>query len=253
MPRKPVPPAAPPATPTPPSAGTRVYGGVDADERRQQRLQRFMEAGVELFGTRGLAHTTMRDLCSHARLTDRYFYESFKRVEDVFDAVYADLNHRLVEQLQQAMSGMQPQMDTMAEAGLRAFFAFMREDPRRVRIMLLDVLATRQEAEPARDHPSDAYVQLLAGLYQAMYPQARDIQVDIDFVINALIGMTIHSAVVWARAGFDKSIDEVVRHNLFAWYGVDTWVRRELEQAGRRQAPAQPRETARSRIRQRAS
>ncbi|RZI81903.1 MAG: TetR/AcrR family transcriptional regulator [Rubrivivax sp.] len=209
------------------TGSTRAYGGVGASERRLQRRQRFIEAGVEVFGTRGLGQSTMRDLCGEARLTDRYFYESFRRVEDVFEAVLADLTTQLVERLGSAMFAVPLRMDSVAEAGLRAFFGFMQEDPRRARIVLIDALSLR--FSPARDRsvdPIESYVELLRALYNALYPQAAGLGIDVGLLAKTLIGMTIHSGAVWAHDGFDKSIDDMVMYNLFAWHGLDTWIKR---------------------------
>lgn len=202
----------------------RAYGGVTADERRLQRRQRFIEAGVEVFGTRGLFQTTMRDLCAEARLTDRYFYESFRRVEDVFEQVYVELSQQLIARLGAAMMQAPRRMDAVAEAGLRVFFGFVQEDRRRARILLVDAMSVYFSLPPDSELPIGDYVSLLRQLHGVLYPQADGLDIDVDFVAKGLLGMTINSAAIWARDGFDKSIDEVVRHNLFAWRGFDAWI-----------------------------
>lgn len=179
---------------------------------------------MEVFGTRGLSQSTMRDLCAEARLTDRYFYESFRRVEDVFEAVYAELTARLVDKLSAAMFQAPLQMAAVADAGLRAFFSFVREDPRRARIMLIDAQALRFSKPRNVEIAVDGYISLLSALYRALYPAAADLDVDVEFLANNLLGMTTQSAAAWSRAGFDKSLDSMVEHNLFAWRGLDAWV-----------------------------
>lgn len=214
----------------------RSYGGLAAEERREQRRQRFIEAGIQVFGTRGLPNSTMRDLCAEARLTDRYFYESFRRVEDVFDLVYAELSSRLIARLGAAMISAPLQMDAVAEAGLRAFFGFVQEDQRRARILLVDSMGVFFSMPQGSELPIGDYVDLLRQLHLALYPQAEGLDLDVDFVVKSLLGMTINSAAVWAHDGFDKSLDEVVRHNLFAWRGLDGWIRELIAQ--REAAPA---------------
>lgn len=212
------------------SSPARSYGGLAAEERREQRRQRFIEAGIQVFGTRGLPNSTMRDLCAEARLTDRYFYESFRRVEDVFDLVYAELSSCLIVRLGTAMMGAPLQMDAVAEAGLRAFFGFVQEDRRRARILLVDSMGVFFSAPQGSELPIGEYVDLLRQLYRALYPQAEGLDIDVDFVVKSLLGMTINSAALWAHDGFDKSLDEVVRHNLFAWRGLDGWIRELIDQ-----------------------
>lgn len=210
--------------------GARVYGGVAAEDRRTQRRQRFVEAGIEVFGTRGLSRSTIRDLCAEAKLTDRYFYESFRSVEDVFEAAYLELTEHLVQRLIGAMSRVPMRMETLAEAGLRSFFSFLHEDPRRARILLIDSLGLYFSAPRNNNVRIDAYVGMLVQLYGTLYPKASGLDVNIGYVAKCLIGMTLHGGAVWAQDGFDKSVDEVVRHHLFAWRGFDAWVRQALPQ-----------------------
>ena len=57
----------------------RPYRGVSATDRRDQRRQRLIDAGLQLFGTRGIAAVGIVDVCAEAGLTKRYFYENFHR------------------------------------------------------------------------------------------------------------------------------------------------------------------------------
>src|SRR4051794_37883174 len=79
----------------------RVYGGVEREDRVRVRRQRFLEAGVQVFGTRGYRAATVRAICEEAKLTDRYYYESFSSLEDYLLAVYlmlvADLESAVVD------------------------------------------------------------------------------------------------------------------------------------------------------------
>jgi AcrR family transcriptional regulator len=76
---------------------TRPYGGVKAEARRQERRQRLLDAGLEVFGHKGYHHTTVRDICVAAGLTERYFYESFKSLRLLFDAVHEQLRNELLQ------------------------------------------------------------------------------------------------------------------------------------------------------------
>lgn len=205
----------------------RPYGGVSAEARRQQRRERLIEAGIEVLGTRGLAQSTIRDICTEARLTDRYFYESFRSVQEVFEAVYVELSTQLVDRLAAAMMPMPRNMQAMAEAGLRAFFSFVREDPRRARILLIDAMGLYFSAPEDTTIRMDSYVGLLKGLYETLYPQVAQAAdtFDIVFVAKNLVGMTSHAGAIWSQDGFDKSIEEMVRHCLFAWLGLDAWLK----------------------------
>lgn len=223
------------------TASSRSYGGLSSEQRRQIRRERLIEAGLEVFGRRGLSQSTMRDICTRARLSDRYFYESFSNVNDVFEAVYVHLRDELVQRLHQAMVGHVPNQVSVAQAGLHAFFSFVKEDPRRARIMLIDVLGLRyshlgEGDQGAGVYQVQPYVSLFGSFVRAMYPSVDASDIDVELILQTLIGMTVQSAAAWADKGFDKSVDDIVRHNIFAWEGLDAWMKRVVAQEDGRQA-----------------
>lgn len=206
----------------------REYRGVSADERQRMRHEAFVEAGVECFGQRGLADTTIRDLCAYARLSERYFYELFGSIQGLFAVVYDAQRTILLERVIAAVR--QPfHHVTAAEAGLRAFFAFVKEDPRRVRILLIDGYGIRfatlgQPEKRDEVFARTPYVSLFGGFLKELYPQADALGIDVELAHQMLIGMAVRSAISWMDKGFAMSLDDVIRHNLFAWKGFDQWV-----------------------------
>src|ERR1700760_3307724 len=81
------------------AASARPYGGLAMAERVAARRARFVEAGVELFGTQGFRGATVRGVCAAAGLTDRYFYESFATLEALLAAVYHSLKDEFATRL----------------------------------------------------------------------------------------------------------------------------------------------------------
>src|SRR5882757_23552 len=110
----------------------RRYGGVSADDRRAERRQRLLDAGLELFGTQGIAATTIADVCEEAGLTKRYFYESFATIDDLAGAVFGDVTDRLVEQIEPAVAagdGIDPR------PALTVYLGAVLGDPRLARLL----------------------------------------------------------------------------------------------------------------------
>src|SRR5882762_4628969 len=125
----------------------RPYGGVSAEDRRAGRRQRLLDAGLELFGTQGIAATTIADVCEEAGLTKRYFYESFATIDDLAGAVFGDVTDRLVEQVEPAVAageGIDPR------PALTVYLGAVLGDPRLARLLGVEsrtpVLADRQAA-----------------------------------------------------------------------------------------------------------
>jgi AcrR family transcriptional regulator len=115
--------------------GTRIYGGVTAERRREQRRQRLVDAGLELFGTRGVAAVGIGDICAEAGLIKRYFYESFASIDELAGAVFEQVTDRLVEQVVPAIvagGGQDPR------PALTAYFNGALADPRVVRLLAIE-------------------------------------------------------------------------------------------------------------------
>src|SRR5689334_23276052 len=118
----------------------RRFRGQSHEERLRERRERLLEAGLATFGTRGFHSVGVREICAEAKLTERYFYESFDKRETLFLAVYERCIARIRDAIQRALKDAPPVAPRMARAGLRAFLTCLRDDPRVARIVLSDVL-----------------------------------------------------------------------------------------------------------------
>src|SRR3984957_3092702 len=78
------------------AAVSRPYRGVSATDRRHQRRQRLIDAGLQLFGTRGIAAVGIVDVWAEAGLTKRYFYENFASIDALAEAVFEHVTGNLV-------------------------------------------------------------------------------------------------------------------------------------------------------------
>jgi AcrR family transcriptional regulator len=117
------------------AASTRVYGGVSAAQRREERRQRLIDAGLELFGTRGVAAVGIVDVCAEAKLIKRYFYESFTSIDQLAAAVFEQVTDRLVEQVVPAIvagAGQDPR------PALTAYVNGALSDPRIARLLAVE-------------------------------------------------------------------------------------------------------------------
>ncbi len=206
------------------SLPARTYRGETAEARKEQRQAKLLEAALDCFATRGVAHTTMRDICSQARLTDRYFYESFRNTKDAYEAVYAWQKGLLVASLGNAMGAAPVTLLDQAQAGLTAFYAFLRDDARRAHVLLLDGFtgAALPNAESTQEALAQ-YIPLIRAAAQLLYPRMRP-DFDLDMMGRGLLGMAVQVGTVWARGGYAQPLEEVVSYNLYAWRGLNQWV-----------------------------
>ena len=113
-------------------AGQR-YGGRTAEERRAERRERLLDAGLELFGTQGYANTSIEALCAATRLNPRYFYESFPTREALLRAVYDRHMEHLARTVAAALEAAPLDPRGRIEVGLRAFVETQLADHRNAR------------------------------------------------------------------------------------------------------------------------
>jgi AcrR family transcriptional regulator len=125
----------------------RTYGGISAEERVAARRQQLLEAGLELFGTAGFAATGVKDVCRQARLTDRYFYESFKDSSGLFLAVFDTIAGELIADVLAAVSNVEREPEAQVRAALGAYLRALADDPRRGRILFIEPAAAGHQAE----------------------------------------------------------------------------------------------------------
>lgn len=139
----------------PESTGTamqgRVYSGQDAAERAAERRRKFIEAGIEVFGTVGYLGAKVGTLCKAAGLSQRYFYESFESREALLVAVYVHLAAKLESQIVLSMQQHSHDLTDSVHSGMAAVVNYMLEDPRQARIMLMEVVGISAELEARRE------------------------------------------------------------------------------------------------------
>lgn len=209
---------------TPAAAGpTRAYRGESAEARQQQRREKLLEAALDAFAKHGYNRATMRDICAGARLSERYFYESFRNTSDAFEAVYDGLTRLMWARIQTARSQAEPDFEAVSEAGLRAFFSFIQEDPRRARVMLIDAIQIHHSELPRAEAVVRSFVDLITSAVGPLTSRAP-IHANPRLIAHGLVGMTIHLATGWWLSHFREPLDDVVAHAMYAWRGLVVWL-----------------------------
>ena len=187
----------------------RTYGGLSTEERIAERRERFIEAGLELFGTLGLRSTTVRSLCKHAGLTERYFYESFTDTEALFYAVYERETANLWDFLMKELQTLPKGLEGRVPAALNLYFNAMR-DERIVRILILEPVTGGPELTASHHANIRLYADLSSHLFQSDHP---DLKLSPEFafwVAMAINGACSQLAVQWMLSGYDVPQETVV-------------------------------------------
>jgi AcrR family transcriptional regulator len=112
----------------------RPYKGVSAEERRAKRRAQLIEAGLDVIGSEGMAGLTMTAVCSGARLTERYFYESFRDRDDLLGAVLDACLLELDQQMFAALDAAPADLLERCRAAAGAMIGVLTDDPRKARL-----------------------------------------------------------------------------------------------------------------------
>jgi AcrR family transcriptional regulator len=205
------------------SALPRRYGGATVEERAQQRRERLLDAAFEVFGRQGYRETTLRQICAQARMTDRYFYDHFTSLDDIFIHVRQRLSVELMERLMQVL--LRPQTDPvlMIRQALRSFFEYIQEDPRRARVLLLDAINFSVISTDVARSRLSWYASLIEGRLRARYPNLPP-HLDFQLVAGGFLGQVTYVANVWALQKFDTPVEHLVDHASYAWMGLHHWL-----------------------------
>jgi AcrR family transcriptional regulator len=172
-----------------------------------------MEAGLELFGTLGYAHASVRAVSAAAKLNSRYFYESFRSREDLLYCVYQRITADIFARAGEAVA-QQDTLEEQARAGLRAAWTVVTEDRRKARIVAVEVVGVSERLERLRHETRQALAQLTADNALALALAGRGVRLRLNPVLTArfLMGGVVEILFEWINGDLDASADDVVEH-----------------------------------------
>ncbi|MDO8184132.1 TetR/AcrR family transcriptional regulator [Conexibacter sp. CPCC 205706] len=193
--------------------GERTWGGRTLEDRRAQRREQLLDAGYVLLGDSGAAQVTVRGVCRAARLTERYFYESFDDREALLVAVHARVADEARAAIAAAVADGPGEPVARATAAVEAFVLLLEEDPRRGRVLLGEVFSDNRLARAGVDMiPAFALLlaEQIAGIFGAL-PEGPD-ALDGQLTSVALVGALAHLFSAWLEGTLAVSRERLVAH-----------------------------------------
>lgn len=172
--------------------------GSTLEDRAAARRAALVEAGVELLGTEGAEGVTVRAVCRGAKLTERYFYESFDGRDALLRAVHDQVAGEARTAIVAALASAPPvDPERVALTAVAAFTTFLEADPRRGRVLLSesfsDTVLARHDLELV-----PAFVALLVAQIRAL-PDPPD-AIDAELTAVALLGALRTLYLAWLEA-----------------------------------------------------
>jgi len=189
---------------------SRIYGGVEANLREEDRRKKLIEAGLEAFGTRGYAKTNIKTICKLAGLTERYFYESFRRKEDLLCAVYREL---IDEGQRDAMGALEDSEGFPLETALRAlrmFYQRLQQDPRRAQIQLFEILGVSHNIDREYQNAMRLLADMVRLFLCKVFPHIHEEILNRSMIPTGLAGSIIMIAHEWVLGGFVTPVDDII-------------------------------------------
>ncbi|GAA4235632.1 TetR/AcrR family transcriptional regulator [Actinomadura meridiana] len=166
-------------------APRRSYGGRSAEERRAERRDRLLTAGLELFGTRGYAATSIERLCATASVSTRNFYEEFSGREELLTALHSTIDERAAQALTTAYTETaDADLETRVRQAVQAFVTAAAGDSRWARIAFVEAIGVSAALEHHRLNRRAHWTEALLAL--ARDAVARGEATDRDYRLTAL-------------------------------------------------------------------
>jgi AcrR family transcriptional regulator len=156
-------------------------------ERRANTREALLVAGRQLFSQRGFAATTQEEIVERAGVTRGALHHHFGRKEDLFRAVFEQLEDELVQHIATIALAHRDPMDQL-RTGCEAFLD-AATDPAFQRIVLVDapaVLGWETWREVDAQYGLGLVVQGLQGAMQSGQMEARPVEPLAHLVLAAL-------------------------------------------------------------------
>lgn len=149
----------------------RPYRGVTADVRREQRRAALLDAALDLMGS-DEADISVRGVCSRARLTQRYFYESFTNLDELQLALLNQIAEEIAFEAAAALADQVPtDLDGACRTAFEGAYSVFQTDPRKARTALLVASGTTGLTE-ARRRIVLSYAEQMAAFFGKEYGAA---------------------------------------------------------------------------------
>lgn len=178
-----------------PKPSGRKYSGIAPEERVRHRRASLLASALEQFGTCGYATVSIKQICQGAGLTERYFYESFTGREHCLAALYDELAAAMRAATLAAIDSAPPNLDAATAAGLAAFIGHLSSDPRRARVVLIEVVGVSAAMEQRRHRVLRDFVDTVLTVWgaESFRPPGRQQRL----TATALVGGVNHLLVDW--------------------------------------------------------
>jgi AcrR family transcriptional regulator len=112
-------------------ARPRRIRGLDAEQRREQRRRQLLDSALELFAEQGYHGTSIEQICQHAYVGTKGFYETFDGREDCYIALLQEITEQLQAYMLERLETVGADGEQAERMLVEAFAHALIDDPRR--------------------------------------------------------------------------------------------------------------------------
>jgi AcrR family transcriptional regulator len=194
--------------------GERLIRGRTLAERRQERREALLESALELFGTRGFAATTVDDVCRHANVSTRNFYEEYDNRLALLSALVDELAERALV----AVIGVdiEPGPDFVARrthVRVSALVHALVDDPRVARVVFVENVAGWAQYPDLMTDILGRFTRWLHEFWREHLDALGVAPARQRAFAMAVVGASVALLADWVRSPGERApVDEVVDH-----------------------------------------
>ncbi len=182
----------------------RQYGGRSQEDRRDERRQRLLAAGLELIGQEGVAALSVRGVSTRAGLTPRYFYEEFGSTDELARQLFDREFDASIARVGVAVAAAGPEILERVSAAVGAVLDVITEVPERAALLLTEASGTGVLAKRRRERMDDV-VAVVAAFGYGSYGQENP---PLTPAAELEAQRAVRSAAAFVAGGLTHTIDE---------------------------------------------
>jgi AcrR family transcriptional regulator len=188
----------------------RPWRGVSAEARIAQRRDRLLAAGLEVFATHGFQASKVSDVCAAAGLTQRYFYESFVDKEALLWAVAEIIVADFVAAAGPSLALIGTDFEVAAGGAAQAVISSLTDDPRRARILFVEIVGVSADLEDRRRVVIGALVDVLREAAASASGRWAREAVEVELIARAVVGAAQELLIAYVRNELPMDQDALV-------------------------------------------
>lgn len=146
----------------------RVWRGSTLEQRSDERRERLMAAGLEIFGTTGYQTSTVSGICAAAKVSTRTFYELFDQRADLLEAIYTRVTDRIRDDIEHLPTPTASGVAEWTRDAVRAVVGPLLADLRACQVIEIEVVGLTPQIEERRRQTTLAIAQALDAVQLAL-------------------------------------------------------------------------------------